>query len=58
MYRIPRIQSRKFKMVNKPKGPIEDASVPPWEGGESNHRRGEKGRALGGKGDREGKRGT
>jgi hypothetical protein len=27
-YRIPRIQSREFKKVNKPKGPNEDASVP------------------------------
>jgi hypothetical protein len=29
-----------------------------WEGEESNHRSGERGRELGGKGEKEGKRGT
>jgi hypothetical protein len=27
-YRIPRILSTELKMVNKPKGPSEDASIP------------------------------
>jgi hypothetical protein len=38
-YRISRIQSTELKKVNKLKRLSEHASVPFWEGEESNHRR-------------------
>jgi hypothetical protein len=53
MYRIPRIKSIELKKANKLTSPNEDLN-PIWEGEESNCRR----EGLGGKWDREGKRGA
>ena len=58
MYRNPRIQSTELQKANKLKGPSEAASIPLGREKISITRAVEEGRDLGGKWDREGKRGT
>jgi hypothetical protein len=56
-YRIPGIQSTELKKLISCRAQVRNLNLT-WEGEESNRRRGEGGKYLSGKGDREGKRGA
>ena len=57
-YKIPKTQFTDLRKVNNPKGRSEDASVPLGRKKKAVTRVGDRGRYLGGKGDREVKRRT